>query len=277
MVAIWDELLRITGATWLMLLAFVVALFEVVSFFDDKRKKLWRVMIFLSAGLILFVGIKAQNDQDAFQKRLIEKNEEIARGNRKLAEKSEEIAKKSEKIADLMREITFISTGGDSYSFVSFVFFAGAPNTPTLVVFHKGKYPLRNVHVIITDYEAVLSAIPDLPKGRPKARAATLTEMEKFEANRKHIDMGTLSPGSGTRLQPAWNLPDRDKITYSIQIESLFQTFYQQLKLRRVGGTWQQAFRVHKIGPKGNLIVLAEQVPKGFPVDESGKVKWEYE
>jgi hypothetical protein len=276
MVGSLGELVRINAGILVILLAFVVALFEVISLFDEKRKKLWHVMILLCAVFILLAGIKAQNDQDEFQRRLIEKNEEIARGSQELAKKSEEIAKKSDKIADLTSEIAFISTGGDSFCFVRFHFLVGAPKTPTLVVFHKGKYPLQNVQIIITDYEALLNAIPDLPKGKSKARAATLSDMEKFEANRTYVDIRTLSPGSGTRVGPVWKLPERDEITYSIQINSLFQTFFQHLKLRRVKGTWQQAFRVHKYGPKQSVIVLLEEVPKGFPVDESGKVKWEY-
>ncbi|MEE9143695.1 MAG: hypothetical protein V3U06_02865, partial [Candidatus Binatia bacterium] len=120
------------------------------------------------------------------------------------------------------------------------------------------------------------SANPDIPKGRSQARAATVIDMEKIEANRTYLKLGTLSPGSITRVKPAWPLPDRDEITYSIILRTLFQSFYQHLKLRRVKGKWQRAFRVHKYGPKENLIVLLEKVPKGFPVDQSGKVNWKY-
>lgn len=259
-----------------MLWAFVVVLFNTILIFDEKRKHYWLVMIVISAAFILVYSVKVQNQQDAYNKDRLNFEKQLTSKNAEIAQISRELAEKSDEIADLTRENLFISTGGDSFCFVVFLFLVGAPNTPDLAVAHSGKYPLQNVEIIITDYEALMSANPDIPKGRSQARAATVIDMEKIEANRTYLKLGTLSPGSITRVKPAWPLPDRDEITYSIILRTLFQSFYQHLKLRRVKGKWQRAFRVHKYGPKENLIVLLEKVPKGFPVDQSGKVNWKY-
>jgi hypothetical protein len=78
-------------------------------------------------------------------------------------------------------------------------------------------------------------------------------------------------------MRPGWKLPERDQVTYSIKMLTQFQTFYQNLKLRKVNGRWTMAFRVTKYGLDKKLIVLREHIPSDFPRDQSGKVSWQFE
>jgi len=254
---------QLNPAIWIMVLAFVVVLLEFIVSFDEKRKPLWRDLIVISAVLILGFGVTAQNQQEAF--------------NRELANKSEEISKKSDKIAELTSENAFMSSGGDSFCYLAFIFNGDAPNTPILGVVHEGKYPLQNVHVVITDMEHYNATLPNIPKGRSNATPSTAEELDKFDEMNVLFEVPFLGPpGTTMRLRPRWKLPDRDQITYSIQIYTQFQTFHQHLKLRRVDGRWTIAFRVIKPVPDKEPLVLREDVPKNFPRDQSGKVSWLY-
>ena len=249
---------QLNPATWLIVLAFGVAVLEGLSFFDEKRKRLWRVLILIDALFILVFGVAAQYQQDA-------KNAEIAQITRELANKSDEIAK--------------IATGGDSFCYLGFVFGEGAANTPSLVVIQDGKYPLQHIKVIITDMELFRATLPDVPKGRAYQRPITAEELEKVDNLNVIFDVDALGPpGSMLRLRPGWKLPERDQVTYSIKLLTQFQTFYQHLKLRKVNGQWAMAYRVIKRGPdKEEELVLREHISNNFPRDQSGKVSWQFE
>jgi hypothetical protein len=246
-----------SAATLVMVLAFLIVLLETISAFDEKRKRLWHwAKVVIAVGILVF-GIQAQEQQNEFESKLASKNAEIA---------------------DLAKEITFLSTGGDSFCYLDFFFAVGAPNTPSLAVVHDGKYPLQNVHMVITDWERYKTILPGVPKGRENARPVTAEEVEKLDDLRVLFEIPSLGPpGAIERLRPRWRLPDRDQITYSIQIYTQFQTFYQHLKLRKVNREWSVAYRVHKRGPNDEVIVLRENIPNNFPRDQSGKVNWEYE
>jgi hypothetical protein len=240
-----------------MVLAFLVVLLETISAFDETRKRLWHWAKVVIAVAILAFGIQAQNQQNEFESKLTYKNAEIA---------------------NLAKEITFLSTGGDSFCYLSFFFAVGAPNTPSLAVVHEGKYPLQNVHMVMTDWERFKTTLPGVPKGKENRRPVTAEELEKLDKLNALFEIPFLGPpGAIERLRPSWKLPDRDQITYSVHISTQFKTFHQHLKLRRVNGEWLEAYRVHKLGPKDELIVLREHIPSNFPRDQSGKVNWEYD
>lgn len=179
--------------------------------------------------------------------------------------------------ADL-KEIQAISdsiSGGDSFCFLSFVFASDAPARPQWVIALVGKHPLQNIRARIIDVERLEAEFPNLPKGKENARSATSAEVERWESLTTRFEIPILGTTEHLILD-YWNLPDRDQITYQIQISTPYQKFHQHLKLRRVNGGWIQAFRVHKTGPNNEVIVLREYVPDAFPKDQSGKVSWLY-
>jgi hypothetical protein len=267
---------------WLLIIGSIVtAVFTYLASLDKPHEFLWRTCILIGISMGIIAGIQSL-ERDQIQKEA-EKDAQF-RANwlqqqvqRERIKHERELRARAEKIAELSNTIAQTVTGGDSFCFVKFIFLADAPNTPTLVVFHKGKYPLQNVQIRIIDYEELMRVIPDMPKTKAEARTPSLSEFQKVNTIERRLDLGTLSPpGSGTRIAPLWKLPDRDQITYEIRTSTNFQTFYQHLKIRRINNNWLQAFRVHKYDPKGELIVLLEDVPKGFPRDASGKMNWLY-
>jgi hypothetical protein len=175
------------------------------------------------------------------------------------------------------RVTAFMATEGDSFCYLGFLFTVGGEERPSLVVFHNGKYPLQNIHITMTDMELMNATLPDIPKERSKARPVTIEELEKLDKIQAQFTIPALGPpGVVQELQP-WKLPKRDQVTYSIQIRTQFQTFYQHLKLRKVNGSWSEAYRVIKHAPSKEIVVLLEKVPSNFPRDQSGKVNWLYE
>lgn len=248
-------------ATWLMCLAFVAVLLGIILDFADKRKWIWYGLIVINAALILYFGFQAQNQQEAYN------NDRI--------NFQQQLASKSDEIATLAKETTFLSTGGDSFCYLGFLFGTDAPNTPVLAVVHEGKYPLQNVHVVITDMERFKATFPNIPKGRENARPATAKELDEIDDMNFLFEVPFLGPpGTTLRLRPRWKLPERDQVTYSINIYTQFQTFHQNMKLRKVDGRWTIAFRVVKPVPDKEPLLLREEIPRNFPRDQSGKVKW---
>jgi hypothetical protein len=179
--------------------------------------------------------------------------------------------------AEYQQQIADMTSGGDSFCFGAFMFAADAPSKPDLAIFLRGEYPLQNVHVMVRDYDRLKAALPNMPKGRENARGPTYKEKSAFDSLSESFTIPSLGP-PGTALRVGgWELPDnRDALTYSIWFSTPYQEFYQHLKLRKVNGSWIQAYRVHKKDSKGKLIVLLEDVPKEFPREQDGKINWNF-
>ncbi|MBX3326724.1 MAG: hypothetical protein U0223_03330 [Nitrospira sp.] len=174
-----------------------------------------------------------------------------------------------------MQTIREALSGGDSFCFVSFFFMSDAPARPHVAMTLVGKSPLQNIHVRIVDWERYSAEIPDLPKGKENARTISSAEFKKVQRLTKHLHLPILGLTGTVMLEP-WTLPDRDQITYQIDISTPYQEYHQHLKLRKVNGEWIQAFRVLKIGLHEEEIVLREYVPDAFSKDQFGKVNWLY-
>lgn len=230
-------------STWLMLLAFISVLLGIPLALDKKRKYFWYALVVLNAAGVFWFGVQAQNKQE----------------------------QQAKEIADM-------ATGGDSFCYLGFLFAVGGEDRPSLNMYHNGKYPLQNVRIAITDMELLNTTFPDMPKERSKARPNTVEELEKFDNAVTQFTISSCGPpGLVQEVARVWRLPKRDQATYSIQIFTQFQTFYQHLKMRKVNGSWSEAYRVIKHGPNKEIVVLLEKVPSNFPRDQSGKVNWLYE
>lgn len=174
------------------------------------------------------------------------------------------------------RAISDAITGGDSFCYLTFVFASDAPTKPHWAINLIGKYALQNIDISIRERERFEAEFPNLPKERANARVPTSAEVDKFEALTFHIEVPMLGPAERVRMLRRWELPDRDQVTYQLAITTPYQQFHQHLKLRRVNGEWIAAYRVHKKGPRNEMIILRESIPDAFPKDESGKVNWLY-
>lgn len=179
--------------------------------------------------------------------------------------------------AENEQELIGMTSGGDSFCHVVFMSTSDAPNDPQLAIQLNGKYPLQKVHVIVIDYDHLTETVPGIPRGKENQRPVTSDELDKLDSLGIPIDIPYLGPPNSIVRVRSWNLPDdRDKVTYSINLHTPYQQFHQHLKLRRIDGTWRQAYIVHKIGIGGDVTVLKEYVPDGFPTDRPGKVDWNY-
>ena len=167
-------------------------------------------------------------------------------------------------------------TGGDSFCFLSFVFASDAPTKPYLAIYLAGKFPLQNIHISILDKDRLDTEFPNMPIGEEYARVPTSAEMEKYKTLKTDIEIPALGPAGTSMALMRWDLPDKDKVTYQVNISTPFQQFHQHLKMRRINGEWIQAFRVFKTGARKEITVLKESVPDAFPKDRSGKVNWLY-
>lgn len=266
---------------WLFICSTLAIIFGFLAQ-GEKRRRLWGTFSLIFLVLNAFLAFRLSRSQDTQQ---IEREKERSRHAEEsrtkaeeLAKKSDELSKKSDEIARLNREITSKVTGGDSYGFFGFLIGDGTVKNPTPIFMHVGKYPLYDVVLYVTDYEKFKLLVP-LPPGQMlwADTEESFKELETIDnETRMQIEVGTIPPGRSTRFKPTWKLPDRDKVTYSIQIQSRFQTFYENLKLHRISGRWKQAFRVHIYDATGKLVVLKESVPKDFPRDEKGESFWRY-
>jgi hypothetical protein len=255
-------------AIWSMGLALFVLLLDAHSFTDERKRRLLKLVV---ASLIVIAGLAAQQQQDHFNNARVEFENEITK-------KNNEIAQKSDKLAAVTREIAFLTTGGDSYPLVALLFPVDAPNRPSLVVFHKGRYPLNNIQVAVVDYEQYKKVLPNIPRGKENAKPATLDDLEKVDKLRLTFDVGAMGPGAPmTVLRRDWKLPSRDKVTYNIQISTQFRIFYEHMKLQKVNGRWTIAHRVHTHGTKEAIEVLDEKIPANFPREKAETFNWEYE
>lgn len=107
-----------------------------------------------------FNGVQAQKEAKASNELLRTKTDEIAAATRQSldlaklnGELSRALIKKSDTISDLGRSAVSETTGGDSYCFVDMGGMAGTEGLAASVE-RRGRYPMQNVGVTITDVDA---------------------------------------------------------------------------------------------------------------------------
>ena len=123
---------------------------------------------------------------------------------------------KADEIASLNREIAAGITGGDNYPFLLFSLGDGKTNEPLLVLNDKGRFPLYDVSVEITDsekFEAVVKALR-LPRGLVTVTPDQLREFNKAKVT---FPPRNLRPEQGVILRNSWSLPaDRETVNYTV-------------------------------------------------------------
>ena len=116
-----------------------------------------------------------------------------------------------------------------------------------------------------------------MPKGKENMRPITSHELAKLKSIQKEITLPYLGPPGTAMLVSGWPLPnDADKVTYNVNLFTPHKQFNQHLKLKKVNGSWRQAYIVYQVELNDKLTVLREHVPGDFPTDQAGKVNWSY-
>lgn len=176
------------------------------------------------------------------------------------------------------QKIVDMTSGGDSFCHVVFLFPSDVQNQPQLGITLVGKNPLHNLHVVIRDVDRLRAALPNLPLETEKPRFGTSEEIEKLDKLSKQISIPSLGPSGTTLRVKGFEFPENvNRITYTVNFSTPFQQFDQYLKLRKVNGKWKQAYRVHREDESGKgVVVLQEHVEEGFPPDKGGKVDWNW-
>jgi hypothetical protein len=176
------------------------------------------------------------------------------------------------------QQIVDMTSGGDSFCHVVFLFPSDLQNKPQLGITLVGKNPLHNLHVVIRDVDRLRAALPNVTRETEQRRFSSSEEIENFDKLSTQISIPSLGPSGTTLRVKGFEFPENvDRITYTVNFSTPFQQFDQYLKLRKVNGKWKQAYRVHREDESGKgVVVLQEHVEEGFPPDKGGKVDWSY-
>lgn len=187
--------------------------------------------------------LSASKDREEFQTELKEKNEEIAKLNRKIAE---------------------AVTGGDSYCYVQFN--PVDKNAVQIMLMHKGENPLYDVSLNIMENGIFASK-----------KNVSYKELTDSSLGFKP---GNLSPHYVIPIG-FMTLPKKDKISYNINFYARNGSIGELIQMQKLDGKWVQAIKVMKTyPPEGTRLppptILLEQVDDGYPLNKDGKVDWDY-
>ena len=169
------------------------------------------------------------------------------------------------KIAELNEQIAKSITGGDSYCYLDFRLMGADANRPTIVVVHRGKYPIYELNARIVDLQKTAEI--------REAKGSRLT-LDDVKAADTSMAIGQIAP-TQARILTDWQLPDRDEQDYNIFFSARNGFFTQLVRFRRhsVMGYRVQATKVFR-GVSDDGKTLLEKVDPGFPLDAQGKVEW---
>lgn len=233
---------------WVLVSTLFAALFGFVSIYDERRKRIWQTMVFLSAVVIFIAGVFAQKDQAQFEQQLNAKNKEIA-------EISKDLVRKSEEIVELNKQITASVTGGDSFCYIT-VLSNSSRELLRLLILHEGKYPLYDVQARIADLD-------DEKFKHPMTFETVFAD--------KLINIGNVPP-SMSLINPQWtvrNMSGSSLKRYNIFFTARNGYFTEQLRMAWKGDKWATAVRVRKADK-----TIFEEIDDDYPRNNRGEVDW---
>lgn len=196
--------------------------------------------------------------------------EELIKADETLSKTKEALTKTEETLTNTKEALAF-TTGGDSYCILFLQLDDDTKNTGRFFLFPKGKYPLYDLRIDITDTQKAYSLLPRLNPSKTKEKYLTISpeESEKLLQANTHITIGNVGPNRAIRLR-RWELPNRDVQIYGIQILARNAIFQEGLIIKRFNNHWKQAIRVEReIGFKKEPVILYEEVDPEF-----GKLDW---
>jgi hypothetical protein len=241
----------------------LAGLFTLVASLDKDREKIWRFFVFTGVVIGGYGGWETLKLQKVQKK--LQENFQTERLNYE-----RELRTKADEIATLNREIMGSVTGGDSFAFLAFQI---TPKTNDAIVYLvcRGKHPCFDAFVTVFDGQKMR----DLRRRQGLQGGGFITNQQLREGLKliSKFTMPIVRPETSTLVRDNWLLPaDRNSVTYYIGIEGRNGGFSQLFKLRRVGGSWKQAFQVVKYSyskdGKFESKVLNEHTDHDFPPKE---------
>jgi len=217
-----------------------------------KKSRAPAVVIFLGTAIGLFGGYWAGIQESKFQEELLKATGENLTLSKEISSKSDAISDLNRQIADLSQENLKWATGGNGYCYLAINQPAdnGTGLVPAVLIV-KGKYPLREVHIQVTQ------------------QAGDYDSPWVFDH-----EYGTLPPDMIGRPEPGVNLrlpASGHATTYVVSIATLSAVYAETISFKKVNGTWLSALRVFEQHSQRTIFVSVE---KDFPRDARGQVLW---
>lgn len=171
--------------------------------------------------------------------------------------RSDEIAKLSQENAKLSQELAAFATGGNSFFYLHLINF-GKPD-PEAQIRNVGKYPVRDTQINVFDVTDQFSAIA----------SGSTKEFSLVKEGRKDAFVEIAYPHLTDRILGTYvfeTQPTRGAYVYFLYITNATGRFRQIIHLVNVGGTWQQAYIVEKLGEAQPERVI-QHFDKEYPID----------
>ena len=144
-------------------------------------------------------------------------------------------------------------TGGDSYCSISFA--KPITDVARLAIVNRGDHPLYDVTARVVD----LDKFDDVTD---EDGSLHFDDMLRFQTI---LDLGNIPAGLGLMALEDWPIGDGNTKRYNIFFAARNGTWFERVRMVRVGGTWLVAVRVYRgIGDEQEL--LWEKIDEGYPL-----------
>jgi hypothetical protein len=227
-----------------------------------REKWLWTMVLFAFAWMEIR-AIKHDRDesekrQEAFIWDQRQHFSDIGDGIKTVITKSE--AQFNTTIAGVSENVKTV-TGGDSVCWLMIV-----PRQGIIVALQRGKYPLHDVTVRMTDLDKA-----------SKLYAAQPLTLDSFYAADTNFQVGDMAVSASKILDTHFKVSG-DKLSFNVFFSGLHGFWTQMLRLRLVNGGWVQATKVTRsmTGKNGKPYekFVFQRIDKTFPRSAHGDVEW---
>jgi cell division protein FtsB len=278
--ALWGGL-RVPFLTLTITASLVAAANTLLDRNTDRRK---RVLASVAAALGIVGAVYTWRAGVHSAAEFRKNNEELARRETEIATLSREsrdlaranaelgraLAQRSDQIAVLSRQAIANVTGGDSFCYLDLSYLNGPSPLPALIT--GGDNPVYDLQVRIVDLE-----LSDRIEKEREAAGRPLT-FNTFSAAERVVKLTDTIPPHAYRLlqEVSWPTLTGDAKSYNIFFFARNGEYIEQLRLRRVAGSWARALRVYKVlpGKRGIKQLMEPRVEAAFPRNAAGKIDW---
>lgn len=246
-----------------------------VTFQSNRKRRFVINLVWVILGaLVILVGLYRENlyrEEDNKQKSEIIKSQKIIidlqkgqiESQRTIIDLQQKVNVATEEIANLQRTTAQYISGGDSFCIAAFAF--DETKKALLGLIHKGKYPLYDLTVRITDVDDFQSV--------PHKGELSASDFIKLSQRDTVIQVGTLTPNHTQMFVMGRYPTDDSKIRYNIYYSARNGDFTQIYRSVLINGKRVTATEISSgVISKGK--VLYKKVDAEYPRDESGRIKW---
>jgi hypothetical protein len=227
-----------------------------------REKWLWTMTLFAFAWIEIRAINHDRDENDTKQRAFIEDQRrhfgDIAKEIGTAIAKSE--AQFNETLASVGENVKTV-TGGDSVCYLMI-----SPNQGILFAMQRGRYPLHDVSVRMSDL--------DKANGLLATRPLTMDNVFAADTNFQIGDM----PVNGSKILDTHYKLTGNKYSFNIFFSGLNGFWTEELRLRLVNGEWTQAARVTRTVTAKNGRVyekfVFQKIDRNFPRSSDGKAQW---